>query len=136
MLFFILKSTQSFKRALTFYDICSRVMIQYQSLSSSIFCEKKPIDLYSDNEKISLGSYGMLTQKEALEALDAAVKAYDHGRGAWPHKSTRERIKAMENFVRGLRSVRDQIVELVMWEICKVREDAEKEVDRTISKTH
>jgi acyl-CoA reductase-like NAD-dependent aldehyde dehydrogenase len=111
-------------------------MIQYQSLSSSIFCEKKPIDLYSDNEKISLGSYGMLTQKEALEALDAAVKAYDHGRGAWPHKSTRERIKAMENFVRGLRSVRDQIVELVMWEICKVREDAEKEVDRTISKTH
>ncbi len=31
-----------------------------------------------------IGSYPLLTETEALEALEAACIAYDHGRGAWP----------------------------------------------------
>jgi hypothetical protein len=34
-----------------------------------------------------LGTYAMLTEKEAVESVDAAVKAYDHGRGTWPTMS-------------------------------------------------
>src|SRR6266487_1287689 len=31
-----------------------------------------------------IGSTPLLTSKEALEAMDAAVKAYDQGHGLWP----------------------------------------------------
>src|SRR5215218_8904480 len=34
-----------------------------------------------------IGSYPLLTEKEALQALDAAVGAYDNGRGEWPTMS-------------------------------------------------
>jgi glyceraldehyde-3-phosphate dehydrogenase (NADP+) len=67
-----------------------------------------------------------------VSALDAAVKAYQNGRGEWPRKTTLQRIQALQKFIDGLRKCRDQIVDLVMWEICKTKEDAQKEVDRTI----
>ena len=38
----------------------------------------------------------------------------------------------MQNFVEKLRTKRDIIVKVLMWEICKVKADAEKEFDRTI----
>lgn len=43
-----------------------------------------------------------------------------------------DRIKAMQQFVAGLKQRRDTIVQLIIWEICKTPSDAEKEVDRTI----
>lgn len=43
-----------------------------------------------------------------------------------------ERIERVVKFTKMLTNVREQIVELLMWEICKTRSDAEKEVDRTI----
>ena len=39
-----------------------------------------------------IGSYPLLTEEQALEALDAACRAYDHGRGLWPTMSVEERI--------------------------------------------
>ncbi|KAI3651130.1 hypothetical protein MP228_004611 [Amoeboaphelidium protococcarum] len=84
-------------------------------------------------QKTLIGSYGMLTEKEAMEALDAAVKAYDYGRGLWCKIGVKGRIAAMSKFVEGLKKARDEIVEILMWEICKNKEDAQKEVDRTIT---
>jgi hypothetical protein len=43
-----------------------------------------------------------------------------------------ERIAAVEKFLRGLKAKRDEIVNLLLWEICKNSTDAAKEVDRTI----
>src|SRR5688500_4477253 len=46
-----------------------------------------------------IGSTPLLTTKESLEALDAAVKAYDLGQGFWPTRSVTERITHVEKFL-------------------------------------
>mmetsp|Transcript_32129 Transcript_32129/g.80657 ORF Transcript_32129/g.80657 Transcript_32129/m.80657 type:complete len:539 (+) Transcript_32129:78-1694(+) len=79
-----------------------------------------------------IGSFPMQTEKEALEALDAACAAFDQGKGVWPRLNVATRIGYMERFLEALRTRRDQIVDLIMWEICKTSDDAAKEVDRTI----
>ncbi len=78
-----------------------------------------------------IGSTPLLTTKESLEALDAAVKAYDLGHGAWPTMSVTERIEHVENFLAAMRSKRAEVVKLLMWEIGKTQKDSEKEFDRT-----
>lgn len=47
-------------------------------------------------KRFVLGSFPMLSQKEALEALDSACGAYDSGQGEWPTMPVRERIGRME----------------------------------------
>ena len=79
-----------------------------------------------------LGSYPLLTEEQSLEALDAACRAYDHGRGAWPTMSVEERIKHVEAFAYKMKEQREEVVKLLMWEIGKALPDAEKEFDRTI----
>lgn len=69
---------------------------------------------------------------EAEAALEAAVQAFHGGLGEWPQSSTQKRIAAVEKFVEGLVEKRAEIVNLLMWEICKNEDDAKKEVDRTI----
>jgi glyceraldehyde-3-phosphate dehydrogenase (NADP+) len=79
-----------------------------------------------------IGSYPLLTEQQALEVLDAACSAYDHGRGAWPTMSVEERIKHAEAFVYRMKEKRDDVVKLLMWEIGKSLPDAQKEFDRTV----
>jgi len=79
-----------------------------------------------------IGSYPLLSEKEALETLDAACQAYDHGRGAWPTMSVEERITHVEAFARRMKEQRTDVVRLLMWEIGKTLPDAEKEFDRTV----
>jgi acyl-CoA reductase-like NAD-dependent aldehyde dehydrogenase len=79
-----------------------------------------------------IGSYPLLTEKEALQALDAAVGAYDNGRGEWPTMSVHERITCIERFTKMLIDRKKEIVNLLMWEIGKSAADSEKEVDRTV----
>src|SRR3954469_8983773 len=50
-------------------------------------------------EKKLLGSIPNTTPKESMEALDAAVAAYDNGLGEWPTMSVEGRIKCMQQFV-------------------------------------
>ncbi|MCA4897248.1 MAG: NADP-dependent glyceraldehyde-3-phosphate dehydrogenase [Bacteroidota bacterium] len=78
-----------------------------------------------------IGSTPLLTKLEALQALDAAVKAYDLGHGAWPTMSVTERIEHVEKFLKAMRLRRDEVVKLLMWEIGKSLKDSEKEFDRT-----
>lgn len=78
-----------------------------------------------------IGSTPLLTSKESLEALDAAVKAYDLGRGLWPTMSVTQRIEHIEKFLAAMRTKRTEVVKLLMWEIGKSLKDSEKEFDRT-----
>ncbi len=78
-----------------------------------------------------IGSTPLLTSTEALEALDAAVKAYDLGQGLWPTMSVTERIEHVERFLAAMREQRTAVVKLLMWEIGKTLKDSEKEFDRT-----
>ena len=68
----------------------------------------------------------------ALEALDAAKDAFHRGQGVWPTMKVGERLKCMENFVNKMKLHREEIVKLLMWEICKNKSDSYKEFDRTV----
>jgi glyceraldehyde-3-phosphate dehydrogenase (NADP+) len=78
-----------------------------------------------------IGATPLLTSREALAALDAAVKAYDQGHGVWPMMSVAERIEHIEIFLQRMREKRQEVVNLLMWEIGKTLKDSEKEFDRT-----
>lgn len=78
-----------------------------------------------------IGSTPLLTSKESLEALEAAVKAYDLGHGLWPTRSVTERIEHVERFLESMRTTREDVVKLLMWEIGKSQKDSEREFDRT-----
>ena len=79
-----------------------------------------------------IGSYPIGTEVEAMEALDAAVKAYDNGRGEWPMMSVSRRIDCMEKFVKKMLEEKPKIVKLLMYEIGKSLADSNKEFDRTV----
>ncbi|HWR39110.1 MAG TPA: NADP-dependent glyceraldehyde-3-phosphate dehydrogenase [Patescibacteria group bacterium] len=95
---------------------------------------RSPIHVLQDGiaKPVFLGCYPILTEKEAMEALAAAEKAYDNGCGQWPTMSVEQRIKHMETFVRKMIEKRDEVVKLLMWEIGKPLPDSEKEFDRTV----
>lgn len=78
-----------------------------------------------------IGSTPLLTSAEAMDALDAAVKAYDLGHGLWPTLSVTDRINHIEKFLLHMRTKRGEVVKLLMWEIGKSLKDSEKEFDRT-----
>ena len=86
----------------------------------------------TDPKPFFIGEYPLLTEVEALQALDAAVAAYDHGRGVWPTLSVAERIDHMERFVFRMIEEKDRVVRFLMWEVGKSLQDSEKEFDRTI----
>lgn len=79
-----------------------------------------------------IGSYPVCTEKEAQESLDAAVEAYNDGRGEWPTMSVSERIEHVEQFTRKMIATKDKVVKLIMWEIGKSHADSVKEFDRTV----
>lgn len=79
-----------------------------------------------------IGTYPVCTPKEAMDALDAAVVAYNNGRGEWPTKAVSDRIACVENFTRKMIEQKDIVVKLIMWEIGKSYADSIKEFDRTV----
>ncbi len=85
------------------------------------------------DDVIQIGTYAMCDSATALEALEAAEKAYDSGRGVWPRLSPLERIQHVKRFAAAMVQQREAMVSILMWEICKSRSDAEKEVDRTVT---
>jgi glyceraldehyde-3-phosphate dehydrogenase (NADP+) len=79
-----------------------------------------------------IGEYPLLTEAEAFQALDAAVAAYDHGRGLWPTLSVAERIDHMERFAFRMIEAKARVVRFLMREVGKSLQDSEREFDRTI----
>ena len=94
---------------------------------------RSPIWLATEqgDQEVILGSTPLLDADTALTALDAAVRAYDKGRGAWPTLRVAERIQHVEGFLKRMREQREAVVKLLMWEIGKNLKDSEKEFDRT-----
>ncbi|MBY0434189.1 MAG: NADP-dependent glyceraldehyde-3-phosphate dehydrogenase [Cyclobacteriaceae bacterium] len=82
-------------------------------------------------EQKKIGSTPLLTSAEAMDALNAAVAAYDLGHGAWPLMTVSQRIEHVEIFLGKMRAQRTAVVNLLMWEIGKSQKDSEKEFDRT-----
>lgn len=79
-----------------------------------------------------IGSYPLAGQEEAIAAMDAALLAYNDGRGEWPTMPVAERITCMEKFTGKMIEKKEEVVKLIMWEIGKSYGDSVKEFDRTI----
>ena len=79
-----------------------------------------------------LGTVPNQGEEQALEALNSACLAYGKGQGLWPTMKVSGRIKCMETFVAMMKTKRNEVVKLLMWEIGKSLPDSEKEFDRTV----
>ena len=82
-------------------------------------------------EQVRIGSFPLMTEKDALSALDAAATAYDKGRGLWPTMAASDRIRHIQGFVAAMKKHREEVTRLLMWEIGKTLAESEKEFDRT-----
>lgn len=93
-----------------------------------------PICIKNGNllERKLIGTYPVCTYKEAEDSLNAAVKAYNNGRGIWPTMSVADRIQCVEQFTYKMLEQKDIVVKLIMWEIGKSYADSVKEFDRTV----
>jgi glyceraldehyde-3-phosphate dehydrogenase (NADP+) len=93
-----------------------------------------PVKLANETELYSkkLGYYPLLNEKEANEILQSAKTAYNNGSGEWPTMSVENRIKCLETFVSKMKDKRKEVVNILMWEICKSYADSCKEFDRTV----
>ena len=86
----------------------------------------------TDGKPTLLGTIPDMETDSALNALEAAKNAFNRGQGLWPTMKVGERLKCMETFVKKMKQHREEIVKLLMWEICKNKSDSYKEFDRTV----
>lgn len=87
-------------------------------------------------EPALVGRYPLLGEREALQALAAAERAWDSGRGPWPTMSVEGRIRAVARFASAMAEQRGEVVRWLMWEIGKSHADACREFDRTVEYIH
>ncbi|SDB56555.1 glyceraldehyde-3-phosphate dehydrogenase (NADP+) [Flavobacteriaceae bacterium MAR_2010_188] len=104
-------------------------LLEWKGDNSDVFSTISSTEKY---QPTLLGSVPDLGEKEALQALDAASKAWDRGQGEWPTMKVESRIRCMEKFVTQMQTKREEIVKLLMWEIGKNLPDSQKEFDRTV----
>lgn len=104
-------------------------LIPWRGKTSEVY---STISSTTDYKPTLLGTIPTLGKKEAINALDAAVSAYNKGQGLWPTMKVVDRIACMEKFVEQMKTKREEVVKLLMWEIGKNLPDSEKEFDRTV----
>jgi glyceraldehyde-3-phosphate dehydrogenase (NADP+) len=88
--------------------------------------------IYAGSERVVISEFARCDKEVALEALEAAQKAWGKGLGQWPSMKIQDRVKAMHGFLEDYKAAKGEMAELLMWDICKSKKDAEDEIDRTI----
>ncbi|OIP02885.1 MAG: NADP-dependent glyceraldehyde-3-phosphate dehydrogenase [Bacteroidetes bacterium CG2_30_32_10] len=99
---------------------------EMQAVYSPIFIK------YGTEYKNYIGSYPLMGKEQSLGALDSAIAAYNNGKGKWSSMSIEERIECIKEFVFQMKTERETVVKLLMWEIGKSLGDSQKEFDRTV----
>ncbi len=102
---------------------------QWQGATTEIYSTISSTETYRPT---LLGTIPQLGETEAVEALNSATAAYDNGQGLWPTMKVEARIACLEEFVEQMKTKRDEVVKLLMWEIGKTLPDSQKEFDRTV----
>eukprot|EP00746_Dinoflagellata_sp_MGD_P146439 gnl/MRDRNA2_/MRDRNA2_78909_c0_seq1.p1 gnl/MRDRNA2_/MRDRNA2_78909_c0~~gnl/MRDRNA2_/MRDRNA2_78909_c0_seq1.p1 ORF type:complete len:565 (-),score=150.98 gnl/MRDRNA2_/MRDRNA2_78909_c0_seq1:633-2327(-) len=91
-----------------------------------------PIIDNSTGERTVIGKVAAFAEADALQAVEAAAKAWDKGQGHWPQLPLSDRIAVIKKYMECLAPSRGSIVNALMWEICKNTADASQEFDRTM----
>lgn len=86
----------------------------------------------SSYNPVEIGAMPQFSEEEVLAVLESSKKAWNGGAGVWPQMSMNERIERIELVVSYLRELREDIINVLMWEIGKNLKDARAEIDRTI----
>jgi len=86
----------------------------------------------STETKVMIGTQARFGEEDSLKALDAAVKSWNHGRGEWAQAKPEVRDAKIQELYAALIEKRAEIINVLMWEICKTKADATKEFDRTM----
>lgn len=73
-----------------------------------------------------------MKKEDALNALDAAVSAYNNGRGQWPLITIEQRVECVRKFTSSMKEKREEVVKWMLWEIGKSYDESCMEFDRTI----
>ena len=107
-------------------------LLKWTGGRSDVFSTIKTPSDQGEMEPTLLGSIPDMETETALEALDAAVTAFDRGQGDWPTMKVQDRLKCLATFVEKMKKSREEVVKLLMWEIAKNHDDAQKEFDRTV----
>jgi glyceraldehyde-3-phosphate dehydrogenase (NADP+) len=82
--------------------------------------------------QVHMGPSALASPAEALEAIQAASRAWGGGRGEWPRASVEARIRCVEDFLTRMRPLRERVARVLMWEVGKPYADCLTEFDRTI----
>ena len=80
-----------------------------------------------------IGKISQLNGEDAINAVNAAKEAWNNGKGTWPQMNINDRIVALKKVVESLKSKRNEIINVLTWEICKTSDDAAAEFDRTMT---
>ncbi len=80
-----------------------------------------------------LGQVPRMDAQTGLAVYENSRQAWNHGQGEWPKKTLKERIIHMQKFLDGMLLKRQELINLIMWEINKNEKLATTEVDRTIA---
>jgi len=117
--------------------VCDRYLVDgelktWKGNTTEVFSTIKSPNGSGEMAPTLLGSIPDMETPDALEALNAAEKAFKRGQGLWPTMRVGERLKCMETFVEKMKLHREEVVKLLMWEICKNKSDSYKEFDRTV----
>ena len=91
-----------------------------------------PILDSSTQDPIIIGHMPNMTKYDSELCIESSKEAWNRGQGTWPQMSAAQRIAALRRVVVGLKKIRNEIVDILMWEICKTKADAALEFDRTI----
>lgn len=83
-------------------------------------------------KRVVIGHVASMTVEDVNEIIQTSTKAWDNGHGTWPQLKPSERIEIIERIVESLLEKRDEIINVLMWEICKTKADATSEFDRTM----
>jgi len=104
---------------------------EWKGLTENVF---SPVCINNNGQikRFRLGSYPLLGEMESFEAHEAALHAYNQGRGEWPTMSVKNRISCMLKFVKLMKEQRAKVVAYLVMEIGKNLKDSEKEFDRTV----
>ncbi len=101
-----------------FYDVYSPIYV---------------LDNNGKEKQYKIGSYPLMDSTTALKILDSAYNSYKLGMGVWPTYSIEERLSCFEKFILKFKELKEEIVNLLMWEIGKNYSDSVKEFDRTLA---
>ena len=105
----------------------------WEGPTEEVYAPMGKVDAQGKVNRVYLGSSPLMDEKMGLEALEAARRAYAHGRGDWPTAEPGVRLRALEKFVARMKELREEVSSLIMWEIAKNRDTAYKEFDRTVA---